>query len=183
MAEQTGAELFTFPGKTEWFHLYINLAKLAVQSNKRTVASLVVESKISWLPWESSFSLSGEWHGRMVAISPIFTFPEKNEWLHLYIGLAEIAAYYNRRIIDSLVVEFEIPLVFKNTFGFSFSWKWHGIMVLIPPIFAFPEQTKWFHLYINLVKLAASSNLYIAVSLVIQFDISLLFKSHLLGGL
>ena len=57
----------------------------------------------------------------MVAISPIFTFTEKNEWFHLYIGLAEIAAYYNRRIIDSLVVEFEIPLVFKNTFGFSFS--------------------------------------------------------------
>jgi len=175
--------IFTFPGRTEWSHLYISLAKLAVHSNKRTVASLVVEFEISWLPWESSFSFSWKWHGRMVAISPIFTFPEKNEWLHLYIGLAEIAAYSNKRIVASLVVEFEIPLVFKKPFGFSFSWKWHRIMVLIPPIFAFPEQIKWFHLYISLVELAVSSNLYIVVSLVIQFEISLVFKSHLLGSL
>ena len=49
-------------------------------------------------------------------------------------------------------------------------------MVIIPPIFTSEGKTKWFHLYISLAELAANSNLYIVVSFVVQFEISLVFS-------
>ena len=54
-------------------------------------------------------------------------------------------------------------------------------MVAIPPIFTSGGKTECFHLYINLAELVASSNLYIVVSSVIQFDISSAFSGQLVG--
>ena len=54
-------------------------------------------------------------------------------------------------------------------------------MVAIPSMFEFPEVSKWFHLYISLGELNPSSDLCFVVYMVIQFEISWVFKSHLLG--
>ena len=51
-------------------------------------------------------------------------------------------------------------------------------MVVIPPIFASDGETEYSILYISLSKLAASSNMYIVVSMVIQFEISLLLSGN-----
>ena len=112
----------------------------------------------------------------MVAIPPIFTFPEKPNG-YMYLGLAELSEYSYRRTVTSLVIAFDIPSVSKSHLLFS---RENGMefMVFIPPIFAFSEEIKCFHLYISLVELAASSNLYTVFSLVIRFEISLVF-SHL----
>ena len=50
--------------------------------------------------------------------------------------------------------------------------------VAIPQIFTSDGKTESFHLYISLAELAASSNLYIVVSLVIQFEISIVFSGR-----
>ena len=51
-------------------------------------------------------------------------------------------------------------------------------MVVIPPIFTSDGKMECSHLYIKVIELAANSNVYIVASLVIQFEISLVFESH-----
>ena len=54
----------------------------------------------------------------MVGIPPIFTSNGETEWFHLYITPAKHAASSNRSIVVSLVIEFEISLVFSGEFVF-----------------------------------------------------------------
>ena len=51
-------------------------------------------------------------------------------------------------------------------------------MAVIPPIFTSYGKTSWPYLYISLANLAASSNLYITVSWVIEFKICLVFSGR-----
>ena len=54
------------------------------------------------------------------------------------------------------------------------AWK----NVAIPQIFTSYGMTELFYLYISLAELAASSNLYIVVSLVTQFETSIVFSGQ-----
>jgi len=112
---------------------------------------------------------------RMFVILPIFTSDGKTECSHLYISLAELAANSNLYILVSLVIEFEISLVFSGWLVFK-TMKWDGSMVVIPSIFTSDGKTGCFHLYISLAEPAINSNLYNVVSLVVECEISFVFS-------
>ena len=76
------------------------------------------------------------------------------------------------------VVKFEILLVFSNAICFCFinlAWK-NGVGIL--PIFTFPGEIEWSHLGIGLAELAATTGRDVIISLVIEFRICFVFKSH-----
>ena len=80
-----------------------------------------------------------------------------------------------RSIIDFLATEFAISLRFKRK-SENNQQPCLRRMFIIPPIFTSDGMTECSYLFISLAELAANSNLYIVVSLVIEFEISVVFS-------
>ena len=66
--------------------------------------------------------------------------PRKIEWSHLYISSVELAKTTRRIVFASLVIKFEILLVFKSHFVFCHEKSME--MVGIPPTFTFAGKNK-----------------------------------------
>lgn len=92
---------------------------------------LVFKSYLVFFSWK--------WHGRSMALFhqySHFLARMRNEWSLLCIASAELAIPTWRNLAASLLIEFEIVLVFKSHFVFLFVWSWHEKSVAsTPPIF------------------------------------------------
>jgi hypothetical protein len=113
----------------------------------------------------------------MVGIPPIFTSQGETEWSRLCITTADLAATTRRSVATSLVVEFELLVAFKRKFVFSDE----TIM----------EEWSAFYQYSHLkakpsdplsvlaqLSLPQPLGRNVVASLVIEFEICWVFKSH-----